>query len=70
MEKGRVKWFNNKKGHGFITSDDGKDVFVHYSALAGEGYKTLYPGQLVEYDAVENEYGKQSANVIGIEENE
>lgn len=70
MAKGRTKWFNNKKGHGFITGDDGKDVFVHYSALAGEGYKTLYPGQLVEYTVVENEYGKQSADVIVVEEEE
>ena len=68
MANGKVKWFNVKKGHGFITGDDGKDVFVHYSAIEGEGYKIIYPGQLVEYTVVENEYGKQSANVIVIEE--
>jgi CspA family cold shock protein len=70
MEKGRVKWFNNKKGHGFITGDDGKDVFVHYSAVEGDGYKTLYPGQIVEYTVVDNVYGKQSSNVTVVEEEE
>ena len=70
MEKGRIKWFNNKKGHGFITGDDGKDVFVHYSAIEGNGYKTLYPGQIVEYTVVDNVYGKQSSNVVIIEEKE
>lgn len=70
MAKGKVKWFNNKKGNGFITGEDGKDVFVHYSALEGDGYKTLYPGQHVEYTVVENEHGIQSANVIVLTESE
>lgn len=68
MFSGKVKWFNNKKGHGFITGQDGKDVFVHYSALSGEGYKTLYPGQTVEYDVVESSYGVQSKDVVVIKE--
>lgn len=70
MAKGKTKWFNAKKGHGFITGDDGKDVFVHYSAIEGDGYRIIYPGQLVEYTVVENKYGKQSANVRVIEEKE
>lgn len=70
MAKGRVKWFNRKKGHGFITGDDGKDVFVHYSAIEGDGYKVIYPGQLVEYGVVENKYGIQSTEVKVIKENE
>ncbi len=68
MAEGTVKWFNNKKGHGFITGRDGKDVFVHYSALDGSGYKTLYPGQKVEYTVIENEHGIQSEDVKIIKE--
>ena len=68
MVKGRVKWFNSKKGHGFITGEDGKDVFVHYSAIEGEGYKVIYPGQLVEYGVVKKEYGIQSEGVKVIKE--
>lgn len=68
MLTGRVKWFNQKKGHGFITADGGADIFVHYSAIIGEGYKVLYPGQCVEYDVTETAYGKQSKNVRVIED--
>ena len=50
MAKGKVKWFNNQKGYGFITPEDGKDVFVHFSALQGEGYKSLEEGQDVEFE--------------------
>ena len=50
MSKGTVKWFNNQKGYGFITAEDGKDVFVHFSAITGEGFKTLEEGQAVSYD--------------------
>ena len=50
MNKGTVKWFNGEKGFGFITGDDGKDVFVHFSAITSEGYKTLDEGRKVEYD--------------------
>lgn len=70
MLTGRVKWFNQKKGHGFITADGGVDIFVHYSAVAGEGYKVLYPGQRVEYELVETTYGTQSKNVKVIENND
>ncbi len=49
MARGKVKWFNNQKGYGFITRDDGKDVFVHYSAITGDGYKTLNEGLEVEF---------------------
>lgn len=63
--EGKVKWFNAKKGFGFITDTDGKDVFVHFSAIQGEGYKTLEDGQLVSFDVVESEEkGPQAANVV------
>jgi CspA family cold shock protein len=68
MARGRVKWFNGKKGHGFITGADGKDVFVHYSTIEGDGYKVVYPGQLVEYEVVESKHGIQSAGVKIIKE--
>ena len=50
MARGKVKWFSNQKGYGFITSSDGKDVFVHYSAIKGDGYKTLEEGQEAEFE--------------------
>ena len=68
MARGKVKWFNSKKGIGFITGDDGKDVFVHYSAIKGKGYKVIYPGQIVEYNVVETKYGVQSADVTVIKD--
>ncbi|MBC7341060.1 MAG: cold shock domain-containing protein [Clostridia bacterium] len=61
---GKVKWFNEKKGYGFITKDDGSDVFVHFSAIQGEGFKTLDEGQEVEFDIVEGPRGPQAANVV------
>jgi len=70
MFKGKVKWFNCKKGHGFITGEEGKDVFVHYSAIGGDGYKVLYPGQLVEYEVIENNHGIQSDKVKVVKEEE
>lgn len=60
---GTVKWFNDRKGFGFIRIDDEQDVFVHYSALGGEGFKTLKEGETVEFDLVDGAKGPQAANV-------
>ena len=64
MSQGTVKWFNESKGYGFITADEGKDVFVHFSAIQGEGFKTLNEGQKVSFDIVTGEKGPQAANVV------
>ena len=64
MAQGTVKWFNEGKGYGFITADEGKDVFVHFSAIQGEGFKTLNEGQKVSFDVVNGEKGPQAANVV------
>ena len=61
--KGTVKWFNNQKGFGFISDEEGNDVFVHYSGLNMEGYKTLEEGASGEFDVVEGEKGPQAVNV-------
>lgn len=63
MSKGRVKWFNNQKGYGFITAEDGKDVFVHFSGLNMEGFKTLEEGAAVEFDITDGAKGPQAVNV-------
>jgi CspA family cold shock protein len=62
--QGTVKWFNAEKGYGFIEATDGGDVFVHFSAIQGEGFKTLEEGQSVEFDVVEGNRGPQAANVV------
>ncbi len=64
MVKGVVKWFNDKKGFGFIKPEDGEDVFVHHTAIQGNGFKTLSEGQAVEFDIVQGEKGKQAQNVV------
>lgn len=64
MAKGTVKWFSNDKGYGFITPEEGKDVFVHHSEIQGDGYKTLDEGQSVEFEIVDGEKGPQAKNVI------
>lgn len=64
MGIGKVKWFNEQKGYGFIQQENGPDVFVHFTAIQGEGFKTLTEGQKVEFDVVEGEKGPQAANVI------
>ena len=63
MNKGTVKWFNNQKGYGFISDESGKDVFVHYTGLNMDGFKTLYEGQAVEFEVTEGEKGPQAVNV-------
>ncbi len=67
MAKGRVKWFSEKKGYGFITQEDGNDVFVHYSAIGTEGFKTLREGDEVEFEISQGEKGLQATNVTVLE---
>ncbi|MCX5638749.1 MAG: cold-shock protein [Planctomycetota bacterium] len=64
MSDGRVKWFNPKKGYGFIAADDGRDVFVHYASITGKGYKSLAEGDPVSFDVVEGEKGPRAENVV------
>lgn len=64
MSKGTVKWFNDAKGYGFISQSDGEDVFVHFSAIAGDGFRTLSEGDEVEFELDQTEKGPQATNVI------
>ena len=64
MQNGKVKWFNNEKGFGFIEVEGGDDVFVHFSAIQGEGFKSLEEGQEVSFEIVEGNRGPQAANVV------
>lgn len=70
MLEGKVKWFNPRKGYGFIATPDGRDVFVHYSSVAGEGFKTLGEGDAVTFDIVEGEKGPRATNVTPISPSE
>lgn len=64
MSDGKVKWFNPRKGYGFIAAPDGRDIFVHYSSISGDGYRTLAEGDAVSFDIVEGEKGLRAENVI------
>lgn len=66
-ENGTVKWFNNTKGYGFITRDSGGDIFVHYSAITGEGYRSLNEGQRVEFAVVEDTKGPRAHDVVALD---
>ncbi len=65
--EGRVKWFNKDKGYGFITKDDGQGIFVHYSGIKSEGYRTLEEGERVSFDVVKGEKGFQAENVVKLD---
>jgi len=64
MQNGKVKWFNNEKGYGFIEVEGGDDVFVHFTAIQGDGFKTLEEGQKVSFEIVQGNRGPQAANVV------
>jgi cold shock protein len=64
MAKGKVKWFSNKKGYGFITPESGKDVFVHHSSIQGDGHKSLEEGQEVEFEIENGPKGEKAVNVV------
>lgn len=70
MSEGTVKWFNSSKGYGFIASADGREVFVHYSNIAGDGFKTLEEGDSVRFDVVDGEKGLRAENVTRAEKSE
>jgi len=66
MAQGKVKWFNNQKGYGFISREGGSDVFVHHTAIQGDGYKSLEENQAVTFDVVAGNKGDQAANVVKV----
>jgi CspA family cold shock protein len=68
VSQGTVKWFSNEKGYGFIARPDGEDLFVHFSAIEGDGYRTLHEGQEVEFEIVDGEKGQQAANVRPVQQ--
>ena len=68
MYQGKVKWFSNDKGYGFIEADDGEDVFVHFTGILSEGFKTLDEGQSVSFEIIEGNRGPQAANVLKLED--
>jgi len=70
MPTGKVKWFNQKKGYGFIVNDEGGDVFVHHTAISGEGFRTLNEGDSVSFDIEEEEKGPKAANVVRLGDSE
>lgn len=70
MSKGIIKWFNNEKGYGFINGTDNEDIFVHYTAIKLEGYKTLSEGQEVEFKLIKTEKGLQATNVTPVKQEE
>ncbi len=67
MATGRVKWFNEQKGYGFISTDEGEDAFVHYSEIQGDGFKTLYEGQEVSFEITQGRKGPQATNVVPVD---
>lgn len=66
MATGTVKWFNDTKGYGFISNDDGDDIFAHYSAIQGEGFKSLSEGDRVQFEIVDGPKGKYAANIVKV----
>jgi CspA family cold shock protein len=66
VARGRIKWFNASKGYGFISREDGSDVFVHFSAIQGDGFKTLDEGQEVEFEIIDGKKGPQASNVVKV----
>ncbi|BAQ10963.1 cold-shock DNA-binding domain-containing [Bacillus sp. OxB-1] len=68
MYQGKVKWFSNEKGYGFIEADDGEDVFVHFTGIMSEGFKTLDEGQTVSFEIIEGNRGPQAANVLKMDD--
>lgn len=70
MYQGKVKWFSNDKGYGFIEADDGEDVFVHFTGIVTDGFKTLAEGQTVSFEVIEGNRGPQAANVLALDEEE
>lgn len=64
---GKVKWFSKQKGYGFIEGEDGQDIFVHFSSIKGDGFRTLEEGQGVEFDVIQGSRGEQASNVVNIQ---